>query len=56
MTVVIPDATGVTPEDLGRYAARLSQVPDVASVSSPAGTFVNGAPAGPAVGRDRTEG
>ena len=47
VTVVIPDATGVTPEAIGRYAAQLSQVPDVSSVSSPVGTFVDGAPAGP---------
>ncbi len=47
VTVVIPDAAGVTPEDLGRYAAQLSQVPDVSSVSSPAGTFVDGAVTGP---------
>ncbi|MFY9918669.1 MAG: MMPL family transporter [Mycobacterium sp.] len=45
--VVIPDATGVTPQDLGRYAADLSLVPDVSSVSSPTGTFVDGQPAGP---------
>jgi uncharacterized membrane protein YdfJ with MMPL/SSD domain len=45
--VVLPDATGVTPEALGRYAAQLSQVPGVTSVSSPTGSFVNGAPAGP---------
>ncbi|MGH3678691.1 MAG: MMPL family transporter [Mycobacterium sp.] len=48
--VVLPDATGVTPEALGRYAAQLSQVPDVSSVSSPTGTFVGGAPAGPPTG------
>jgi RND superfamily putative drug exporter len=47
VTVVIPDATGVTPADISRYAAELSQVPDVSSVSSPGGTFVHGAPAGP---------
>ena len=46
-TVVIPDAAGITPEDLGRYAAELSRVPDVSSVSSPTGTFVDGGPAGP---------
>jgi uncharacterized membrane protein YdfJ with MMPL/SSD domain len=45
--VVIPDAGGITPDDLGRYAANLSQVPDVSSVSSPTGTFVDGRPAGP---------
>ena len=47
VTVLIPDATGLTPEDLGRYAADLSLVPDVSSVSSPTGTFVDGRPAGP---------
>ena len=47
VTVVLPDTTGVTPAELGRYAAQLSKVPDVSSVSSPGGTFVNGTPAGP---------
>jgi RND superfamily putative drug exporter len=47
VTVVIPDATGMTPQDLGRYAAELSRVSDVSSVSSPTGTFVDGASAGP---------
>ena len=47
VTVVIPDATGVTPQDLGRYASELSLVPDVSSVSSPAGTFVEGRQGGP---------
>ncbi|HME49669.1 MMPL family transporter, partial [Mycobacterium sp.] len=47
VTVVLPDAIGVTPVDLSRYAAALSQVPDVSSVSSPGGTFIGGAPAGP---------
>ncbi|OBB05785.1 hypothetical protein A5662_10595, partial [Mycobacteriaceae bacterium 1482268.1] len=47
VTVVIPDAGGITPPDLGRYAADLSRVSDVTSVSSPTGTFVDGAPAGP---------
>jgi RND superfamily putative drug exporter len=46
VTVVIPDATGVTPQDLGRYAAELSRVPDVSTVSSPTASFVDGAPAG----------
>ena len=45
--VVIPDTTGITPAELDRYAARLSQVADVSSVSAPGGTFVDGAPAGP---------
>ncbi len=47
VTVVIPDAAGVTPQDLGGYAAALSRVSGVPSVSSPTGTFVDGAPAGP---------
>ncbi len=47
VTVVLPDATGITPQDLGRYAGELSQVPDVSSVSSPVGTFIDGRPAGP---------
>ncbi|MGO9154602.1 MMPL family transporter [Mycobacterium sp.] len=45
--IVIPDVAGVTPPELDRYAAELSRVPDVSSVSSPGGTFVNGAPVGP---------
>ena len=47
VTVVIPDTTGITPAELDRYAAQLSQVADVSSVSAPGGTFVDGAPAGP---------
>lgn len=47
VTVVLPDAAGVTPEDLGGYSARLSLVPDVTAVSSPAGTFTRGALVGP---------
>ena len=35
VTVVIPDTTGITPAELDRYAATLSQVPDVSSVSAP---------------------
>jgi putative drug exporter of the RND superfamily len=47
VVVVIPDVTGVTSPELDRYAAQLSQVPDVSTVSAPSGTFVNGALAGP---------
>lgn len=47
VTVVIPDADGVTPPELDRYAAALSQVADVSSVSAPGGTFVDGRLAGP---------
>src|SRR6478735_8930510 len=47
VSVVIPNTNGVTPADLDRYAAALSQVPDVSSVSAPGGTFVGGRPTGP---------
>jgi RND superfamily putative drug exporter len=47
VTVVIPDAAGVTPGDMDRYASALSQVPDVSSVSAPGGTFAGGRPVGP---------
>ena len=50
VTVVIPDATRVSDEDLADYAARLSQVPNVLSVSAPAGAFVAGTLVGPATG------
>ncbi|OMC12106.1 MMPL family transporter [Mycobacterium sp. SP-6446] len=45
--VVIPDAGGVSPTDLDRYAADLSRVSDVSEVSAPGGTFVNGNRVGP---------
>jgi RND superfamily putative drug exporter len=51
VTVVIPDLTGVTSDELGRYAAQLSQVPDVSAVSAPGGAFVGGSLVGPAAGR-----
>jgi putative drug exporter of the RND superfamily len=47
VTVVIPDADGLTSVDLGRYAAQLSGVPDVSAVSAPTGTFVGGTRVGP---------
>jgi RND superfamily putative drug exporter len=47
VTVVLPDASGVTPDGLTRYASELSRVHDVSAVSAPGGTFVDGAPAGP---------
>ena len=47
VTVVIPDADGLSPAALGRYAADLSKVSDVTSVSAPVGTFVGGARVGP---------
>ncbi|OBK42697.1 hypothetical protein A5659_08000 [Mycobacterium sp. 1165196.3] len=42
VSVVVPDARGMTPADLERYAAELSRVADVSAVSAPAGTFVGG--------------
>jgi putative drug exporter of the RND superfamily len=45
--VVMPDVTGVPDAELDSYAAELSQVPGVVSVSSPSGAFVHGRRAGP---------
>jgi putative drug exporter of the RND superfamily len=45
--VVIPDARGLSPADLDRYAADLSRVPDVSAVSAPSGTFAGGNRLGP---------
>jgi putative drug exporter of the RND superfamily len=47
VTVVIPNTAGITPEALNHYAASLSDVHDVSSVSGPGGTFVDGRPVGP---------
>jgi uncharacterized membrane protein YdfJ with MMPL/SSD domain len=47
VTVVIPDATGLTPGEIDTYALKLSHVPDVLSVSAPGGTFKNGSLVGP---------
>ncbi len=45
--VVVPDARGLSPADLDKYAADLSRVPDVSGVSAPDGTFVGGNRVGP---------
>jgi putative drug exporter of the RND superfamily len=47
VTVVLPDAAGLAPAAIERYAADLSRVPDVSGVSAPTGTFVGGRKAGP---------
>lgn len=47
VSVVVPDARGVTPADVDRYAAELSRVPDVPAVTAPTGTFVAGKLSGP---------
>src|SRR6201993_2262002 len=45
--IVGPDARGLSPADLEKYAADLSRVPDVSAVSPPSGTFVGGNRMGP---------
>ncbi len=47
VTVVVPDAVGLAPAELERYAAELSRVPDVPAVTAPTGTFVAGQRVGP---------
>ena len=47
VTVVLPDVTRLTPADIDHYAGELSQVTDVAAVSAPGGTFVDGRRVGP---------
>ena len=47
ITIVIPEADGIAPAELDRYAADLSRVPDVSLVSAPGGTFVGGNVVGP---------
>jgi RND superfamily putative drug exporter len=46
--VVIPDLVEVSPAEIGVYAGELSRVPNVSSVSSPAGTYAGGVVVGPA--------
>ncbi len=47
VSVVVPDAGGLSSQDIARYAAALSKVPDVAAVSAPTATFVGGTAVGP---------
>jgi uncharacterized membrane protein YdfJ with MMPL/SSD domain len=47
VTVVVPNAEGLSQNALESYAADLSKVPDVSSVSAPMGTFVGGIGVGP---------
>ncbi|HKV20463.1 MAG TPA: MMPL family transporter, partial [Mycobacterium sp.] len=47
VTVVLPDVRTVTPYELSRYAAALSNVPDVAFVAAPDGTYTAGQRTGP---------
>ena len=53
--IVIPDAAGMSPKELTRYAIELSRVPDVSSVSASTGVFAGGrAVAPPAAPPGRT--
>lgn len=47
ISAVVPEAAGLAPGDLERYAAALSAVTHVSAVTAPTATFVNGQPAGP---------
>jgi RND superfamily putative drug exporter len=47
VTAVVPDADGLSADDINTYAGSLSAVPDVSAVSAPTGTFVAGRLAGP---------
>ncbi|MDT7759158.1 MAG: putative drug exporter of the superfamily, partial [Mycobacterium sp.] len=47
VSVVVPDAAGLSPAEFERYSVDLSRVPDVSTVSGPAGTFVGGARVAP---------
>jgi len=47
VTVVVPNAAGLAPAEIERYAADLSKVSDVQAVSAPTGTFVGGRRVGP---------
>ena len=47
VTIVFPDAAGLSRGDLERYAAELSRVRDVTAVSVPSGTFAAGTLVGP---------
>jgi RND superfamily putative drug exporter len=45
--IVVTDSTGLDPAQVDRYAAELSRVAEVNSVSAPSGTFVGGRLTGP---------
>ncbi|MDY6998612.1 MAG: MMPL family transporter [Actinomycetota bacterium] len=50
VTVVVPDAAGLSPPDFERYALAASRVPDVSTVSAPSGTYADGRRVGPPSG------
>ena len=47
VSVVVPDAAGLSGADFERFSIALSEVPDVSTVSGPAGTFAGGARVAP---------
>ena len=47
VSIVIPEADGISPAEFNRYAADLSRVPEVSLVSVPDGTFAGGNKVGP---------
>ncbi len=53
--VLIPDSTGLSDQEISRYAAHLSRVSDVSAVSAPTGTFVGGKLVGPPSAATGTE-
>ncbi|MCV7061423.1 MMPL family transporter [Mycolicibacterium vaccae] len=50
LTVVVPDAAGLTPQDFDRFATEASAIEDVSMVSAPTGTFADGRRVGPVTG------
>ncbi|WP_431961088.1 MMPL family transporter [Mycobacterium sp. smrl_JER01] len=50
VTVVVPDAVGLTPQDYDGYALSASTIPQVSMVVAPTGTFVDGRRVGPPTG------
>jgi len=42
ITVVLPGANTIAPQQIANYATRLSQVKDIAAVSAPTGTYAGG--------------
>jgi putative drug exporter of the RND superfamily len=56
VTVVVPNAEGLSDAVVDQYAANLSRVADVSSVSAPTGTFVSGNKVGPPAGGSGTAG
>lgn len=56
VTVVVPDAGGVSSASFDDYALAASRIPDVSMVSGPTGIFVDGRRAGPPSGAAAVEG